>query len=191
MTTNGPKGMLLARTAAAMCKLEEFRLWLDRMRKLEAGTHQEKCARDFICDACKVPGRNYLDHDEYAAKMFYKILTQYDEYVQSKQSKIVQKNEEIILKKVKAGAKGAPCQRCHVENGTTVACHYQGPRSHIYGKGKGRKPWDIAVAYLCMKCHALMDSYLNDQDQWTRSEEFQHYIIMTWAYIIRAGILDT
>lgn len=152
-------------------------------------THTEQCARDFICDACRVPGRNYLDHEEYGAKMFYKILTEFDVYVVGCQSRIVQKNEKIILKKLLAAAKGAPCVRCEREDATTVACHYQGPRAHTYGKGRGKKPWDIAVAFLCMKCHALMDSYLNGDDRWMRSEEFQHYIILTMAYLIRTGVL--
>lgn len=187
--TEKPKGKLLARVAADLCKQRDFRFWLDKNRQVEQGLHTEEDARDFILFACKIESRAYLDHDDYAKKMFYKILTQFDEEVLKNPPKNLQKDGTLLLPKVLAAAKGAPCMRCRRPDATTVACHYQGPRCHTYGKGTGTKPWDIAVAFLCMTCHGLFDGYKNHPDEWMRSEEFQHYIILTICYLIRTGVL--
>ncbi|CAE7161643.1 unnamed protein product [Symbiodinium microadriaticum] len=42
-----------------------------------------------------------------------------------------------------------------------VACHIQGPRAQWFGKGKGIKPDDDCVAFLCRDCHEFMDRYRN------------------------------
>ncbi|WP_299947566.1 hypothetical protein [uncultured Microbulbifer sp.] len=55
-------------------------------------------------------------------------------------------------------AKGRDCVRCGNNEGTTVAAHYQGQRSHSYGKGRGIKPHDAMAAHLCYRCHAEADS---------------------------------
>ncbi|MFS1525334.1 hypothetical protein ACL7TT_14685 [Microbulbifer sp. 2304DJ12-6] len=55
-------------------------------------------------------------------------------------------------------AKGRDCIRCGNNEGSTVAAHYQGQRSHSYGKGRGIKPHDAMAAHLCYRCHAEADS---------------------------------
>lgn len=69
------------------------------------------------------------------------------------------KNVPIRSKKLLAAARGESCVNCGVSDDTIVAAHYQGLRSHQYGKGKGQKPHDILVADLCHKCHHAFDSY--------------------------------
>ena len=57
-------------------------------------------------------------------------------------------------------ARDQSCVNCGVMDGTVVAAHYQGMRSHLFGKGTGLKPHDICIADLCSKCHRLFDDYL-------------------------------
>lgn len=91
-------------------------------------------------------------------------------------------------------ARGQGCVCCGTNDGTVVACHYQGFRSHSFGKGTGSKPSDLFVAFLCSKCHAKMDTYENTRascDLWSRkverSEEFMCYILRTWDMLHKQG----
>ena len=77
--------------------------------------------------------------------------------------------------------------RCSVQDGTVEACHYQGPRSAALGKGKGQKPDDDCVAFMCRKCHLIMDAYENDEDRWIRSEEFLYLVVQTMNLLHRIG----
>ena len=66
------------------------------------------------------------------------------------------KDTPIRSKKLLSAARGESCVNCGTQDGTVVAAHYQGLRSHQYGKGKGQKPHDILVADLCVKCHSAL-----------------------------------
>jgi len=78
------------------------------------------------------------------------------------------------------------CVRCYKPNeGDVVAAHYQGIRSHLFGKGRGIKPTDIVTAYLCAKCHQELDTYSNDEESLIRSEEFMFYILITSDWVAR------
>ena len=59
--------------------------------------------------------------------------------------------------KLLALSRGRPCIKCGLEDGTIVAAHYQGFRSHAYGKGRGIKPHDAMAADLCHRCHGDAD----------------------------------
>lgn len=82
---------------------------------------------------------------------------------------------------------GCPCMRCSIQDVTIEACHYQGPRALILGKGKGQKPDDDCVAFLCRNCHEIMDAYLNGEDRWERSEEFLFLVVKTMNLLHRIG----
>ena len=72
----------------------------------------------------------------------------------------------IRSEKYLRAAKDQSCIYCGCNDGTVVACHYQGIRSDAFGRGTGIKAHDILVAHLCAKCHALFDSYevMSDTD---------------------------
>ena len=65
----------------------------------------------------------------------------------------------VRSKKLLNGARDQSCVNCGARDGTVVAAHYQGMRSHLLGKGTGHKPHDISVADLCHKCHRAFDLY--------------------------------
>ena len=85
-TMTETKGGQLARRAAMLCQSEEFRLWLDRRRRVKFnmdipdGTHTEQDARDFILQACAIDSRAELDHNPQAAAMFAKITQAFGRY---------------------------------------------------------------------------------------------------------------
>jgi len=104
------------------------------------------------------------------------------------------KNVPIRSKKLLAAARGESCVNCGVSDDTIVAAHYQGLRSHQYGKGKGQKPHDILVADLCHKCHPAFDSYkvgdgLGLAKKIDASEQFQHLILKTIVRRIKDGVI--
>ncbi len=75
------------------------------------------------------------------------------------------------------------CIRCG-RPGETRAAHYNGFRSHSYGKGRGIKCSDIATAEFCHSCDELFSesNYSAWQDgskSTERSEEFLHWIMLT------------
>lgn len=57
-------------------------------------------------------------------------------------------------KKLLDSAKGMPCQNCGIQDGTVVAAHSNQYRD---GRGMGIKAKDFRIAYLCSKCHYLVD----------------------------------
>ena len=75
-------------------------------------------------------------------------------------------------------AKHSACVRCEADDGTIVGAHYTGIRQHAYGKGRGLKGSDIAVAFLCRACHEYFDQPA-ERKSIERSEEFLHCIMLT------------
>lgn len=82
-------------------------------------------------------------------------------------------NKSYRNKKLLALAKHYPCQYCSTDNGTIVAAHYSGMWSNKVGKGKGLKPHDAAIAYLCMDCHDIVDNRNNVYSE--------HEALAVWA----------
>lgn len=66
----------------------------------------------------------------------------------------LQKSPRYESKKLLQSAKGRPCQNCGCENETTVAAH---ANWYEYGKGRGLKSHDWAIAWLCYDCHTWLD----------------------------------
>lgn len=81
-----------------------------------------------------------------------------------------------------------PCVRCGADDGTIVPAHYSGEYQHLLGKGVGSKVTDAAVAALCHKCHAHMDTY-QDGNTVDRSEEFLFLIVVTHELLLKEGYL--
>lgn len=81
-----------------------------------------------------------------------------------------------------AGAKGQSCVNCGVSDGTVVAAHYNGLRSHILGRGTGHKPHDLCVADLCSRCHRKFDVEFGAdsfEKKIDKSEQFLFLIMQT------------
>ena len=104
---------------------------------------------------------------------------------------------KISSKKICKAAKCQACVNCGINDGTTVAAHYQGMRSHNFGKGTGSKPHDVMVAFLCSKCHSMFDAgegsfvkdyYLRKTDL---SERFLYCVALTIIKLCEMGVLYT
>lgn len=83
------------------------------------------------------------------------------------------------IPKLLALAKNRTCVACHIGDDTIVAAHYQGYRSHAYGKGRGIKPHDAMSAQLCFKCHGEADCSGLAKGRIEHSAAFLRYIIVT------------
>ena len=98
-------------------------------------------------------------------------------------------------KKLLEGARDQACVYCGAKDGTVVAAHYQGFRSHYLGKGKGTKVSDLYVADLCSKCHEKFDRHQVSEfeDSWMRkidqSEQFLYCVLRTLERRVKQGIL--
>lgn len=99
------------------------------------------------------------------------------------------KSKPIRSQKLRDSARGEECIRCG-RSGETRACHYNGFRQHVYGKGRGIKCADTMTAEFCQACDDLFSE--KNYGQWEsgsksveRSEEFLHWIAMT---NIRRGV---
>ncbi|WP_299948579.1 hypothetical protein [uncultured Microbulbifer sp.] len=84
-------------------------------------------------------------------------------------------------------AKGRDCVRCGNNEGSTVAAHYQGQRSHSYGKGRGIKPHDAMAAHLCYRCHSEADSSALGTSPEAHSARFLLLIIITQLGLFLEG----
>lgn len=104
---------------------------------------------------------------------------------------------KIRSKKMRRGAEGQRCTYCGCQDGTIVGAHYQGFRSHQFGKGTGTKPHDLCIADLCFRCHTKFDmseiSTLTDPilRRIDESEQFMFCVLMTIIRRAKQGILYT
>lgn len=96
-------------------------------------------------------------------------------------------------RKLLDSCKHLPCIRCQ-RKGETRAAHYCGDRQHMYGKGRGIKCDDSATADFCQACDDLFSEH--NYKAWPggsksieRSEEFQHYVILTNIRRFQMGIV--
>ena len=84
------------------------------------------------------------------------------------------------MSKITDSAKGSICIKCQAPG--AYACHYNGPRQHDFGKGRGRKAHDLMSAEFCHRCDQEFTEGSTDpgwKDKWERSEEFMYWIGMT------------
>ena len=97
------------------------------------------------------------------------------------------------MSKLTDSARDKPCIRCG-KIGETCARHYNGFRSHSYGKGRGIKCNDICTAEFCNDCdqffsEANYDIWDNGSKSVERSEEFLHWVAMTNIRRLSEGVL--
>ena len=77
-------------------------------------------------------------------------------------------------------SRGVTCIKCDTPG--AWSCHYNGPRSHSFGKGRGRKCHDLMSAEFCHKCDQEFTEGSTSplwKDKWERSEDFMYWIGMT------------
>ena len=98
----------------------------------------------------------------------------------------------IRSKKLLEAAKDQACINCGAKDGTVVAAHYTGLRSHRFGKGTGHKPHDLCIADLCHRCHYRFD-VASDRGSFAKkvdhSEQFLFLIIQTLIRRIDQGVI--
>lgn len=94
------------------------------------------------------------------------------------------------MSKITKSAKDQSCIRCDID-GTTRACHYNGPRQHSYGKGRGIKCDDLMTADFCHDCDQDFTEGTTHlwENEWERSEDFLHWIAMTNIRRIKQGVI--
>lgn len=73
----------------------------------------------------------------------------------------LQKSPRYESKKLTNSARGRTCQNCGNQNETTVSAHANWSE---YGKGRGLKAHDWAIAWLCHDCHMWCDNPCLDLD---------------------------
>lgn len=84
---------------------------------------------------------------------------------------------------------------CGKRDGTVVAAHYQGMRSHSLGKGAGHKVSDLFCASLCASCHQAFDGHQmgNHPDPYMRkidqSEQFLFLVLKTIERRVQQGVI--
>ncbi len=87
------------------------------------------------------------------------------------------------LTKEDRAAEHRQCIRCG-RPGETRNCHYNGFRQHSYGAGRGLKASRVVTAEFCQICDIYFSEsnygqYNQGSKSIERSEEFQHWCIMT------------
>ena len=96
--------------------------------------------------------------------------------------------------KIMADARsGHNCIRCQAQDGTVCGRHYNGLRQHLYGKCRGIKAHPFLVADFCNRCdREFIEGGVPKNDyqlQTERSEEFQHWCIMSLIRREKNGII--
>ena len=99
-----------------------------------------------------------------------------------------------LAKRIMADARsGKSCIACGRE-GATYGRHYNGQRSHQYGKGRGIKCHPFLVADLCHMCdiefqEGSVEKYnIAGRDEY--SEAFQHWCLMSLIRREKEGFFD-
>ena len=95
------------------------------------------------------------------------------------------------MSKLTNATKGKTCIKCDAPD--AYACHYNGPRQHDFGKGRGIKCNDLMTADFCYKCDqefsegSILPRW--NGNKWERSEEFQRWINLTNIRRLKDGVL--
>ena len=97
------------------------------------------------------------------------------------------------MSKLTAAARDQDCIRCG-RPGETRACHYNGWRSHAFGKGRGIKCDDLATAEFCQACDLLFSEssyhlWEGGSKSVDRSEQFLFWITISNIRRKRNGVI--
>ncbi len=100
-----------------------------------------------------------------------------------------------LAERIMADARsGHPCIRCGRQGeGLVYGRHYNGQRSHHYGKGMGTKCHPFLVADFCDICDKdFQEGSIDKNDDVGKdiySEEFQHYCLMSLIRRAENGVI--
>jgi hypothetical protein len=89
-------------------------------------------------------------------------------------------------KKLLSLAKGAPCQYCGRQDGSTVAAHSNQQRD---GKGVGFKAADYRISFLCFHCHNLCDGREGKLTKEEKREMWEEAHRKTIGYMFENGLI--
>ena len=85
------------------------------------------------------------------------------------------------MSRITESSKESTCIKCNAPD--AYSCHYNGPRQHDFGKGRGRKCNDLMTAEFCHTCDQEFSEGSADrsrwENRWERSEDFLYWIAMT------------
>lgn len=84
------------------------------------------------------------------------------------------------MSKLTKSSKDSTCIRCGALY--AFSAHYNGPRQHAYGKGRGIKCNDLVTAEFCYECDQEFTEGSTSTrwaNKWERSEEFHYWIMLT------------
>ena len=103
----------------------------------------------------------------------------------------LQKSPRYESKKLLQSARGRACQNCGCEDGTTVSAHANWQQ---YGKGRGLKAHDWAIAWLCHGCHTWLDmpAQLDPTQRYAKfdtGEMWQSAHVKTLTILFNEGVL--
>lgn len=87
--------------------------------------------------------------------------------------------------KLLKGANGEPCVLCQ-SVGTTVAAH---SNSQEHGRGMGHKAPDYYVAYVCQRCHDLIDGRSGGLSKDEKRELWLRAFVRTVSLWFERGIV--
>lgn len=89
-------------------------------------------------------------------------------------------------KKLLQAARGQACQYCGMEDGTVVAAHSNQLRD---GRGHAFKSSDYRVAYLCIKCHDLVDGRSGNLNKQQKIDIWEEAHRKTIGLIFELGLV--
>lgn len=98
---------------------------------------------------------------------------------------MILKRTRIRESKILAAANGESCANCNMQDGTVVACH---SNMSVHGKGMGIKSDDIFCAFLCSKCHYMID-FGKDHSREEKEQMFYRAMSKTWRKLYELGVL--
>lgn len=87
-------------------------------------------------------------------------------------------------KKLTSAAKNFDCQSCGAY-GPSVPAH---ANWHEYGKGAGLKAHDCFIAFVCMRCHDLIDGRIGKLTQEEQKEKWMAAHIRTIVLIFQHNL---
>ena len=147
-------------------------------------------ALDWIYATFEISSRTELDDNPEKAAAWGNMIGDFNEYLATG-FQAIPKPTTWSCPELLAIARLAPCMRCGngQGQGRVVGCHAQGFWATKYGKGWSKKPSDFVVAFLCDKCHRIMDAYENADDDMVRALEWAALIFKTYEWLFIHGFL--
>ena len=93
------------------------------------------------------------------------------------------------VSRITEAARGKPCVRCGIADGTVVAAHINGKLAARLGRGMGQKPDDALAAHLCHRCHDVMDRRAGSVTEDKIDNGWPVYVLLTIKRLREDGVL--